>query len=167
MTEQQVTRDDPVNFRKVTWDTFYAIAEDLKLKPEQEAYVSSNALSIGQASFNPGAWYRAIYAGDVPIGFFMLFDPLRPGARPRELIEPGDINLWRFMVDARYQGMGFGTKALDLIIAQIREMPDRRRLTASFLPGEHSPEVFYVNYGFRKTGRMRSKGREVEIDIEL
>jgi len=166
VTDRPLTHDDPVGFGKIRWNTFYAIEDDLKLKPEQEAYVSSKALSIGQASLNPGVWCRTIYAGEVPIIFFMLFDPLRPGALPRELIDPGDITLWRVMIDARYQEMGFGTKALDLIITQFRDMPDKRRLTKKFHPGEHSPEDFYMNYGFQKTGRMRSGRREVEISFQ-
>jgi hypothetical protein len=26
-------------------------------------------------SFNPGGWFRAVYAGDRPVGFVMLFNP--------------------------------------------------------------------------------------------
>jgi diamine N-acetyltransferase len=165
MSEFTVARNDPVSFRKVTWETFYDIAEDLRLAPGQDAYVSSNALSIGQAGFNPGAWYRAIYAGDVAVGFFMLFDPQRPGAIMREMFEPGDVGLWRFMIDARYQGMGFGHTTLDMICALVRNIPHCKRLTSSVIPGRQGPEIFYLKYGFKRTGRFRDNGREVEISI--
>jgi len=165
MTGRIETRDDRVSFRKVTWETIYDI-DALKPAPEQIDYVSSNALSMAQASFNPGAWYRAVYADETPVGFFMLYDPLRPGALPRELMDPGDINLWRFMIDKRYQGLGFGSRALNMICDQVAKMPGTPGLTSSFIPGKHGPEAFYLNYGFKKTGRFRSDRKEVEIRFQ-
>ena len=39
----------------------------LKVAPEQNGFVAPNAVSLGQALFEPRAWYRAIYLEhDVP-----------------------------------------------------------------------------------------------------
>ena len=32
------------------------------------------AFSIAEAHFSPLAWFRAVYAGDTPVGFVMLSD---------------------------------------------------------------------------------------------
>lgn len=44
----------------------------LKVRPEQEKCVASNAYSLAQAHFYPEeAWFRAIYADETPVGFMM------------------------------------------------------------------------------------------------
>ena len=41
--------------------------------------MANNAVSLAQAHFTPEAWYRAIYAGETPVGFMMLDDdPAKP-----------------------------------------------------------------------------------------
>jgi diamine N-acetyltransferase len=153
-----------VTLREITSDTVRAITA-LEVSSKQHGTVASNSVSIAEAHFNKGAWFRAIYADDVPVGFVMLFDPTLPDVEPRDDLEPGDAGLWRFMIDHRYQGQGYGRKALDLVLAYVRSRPGIRRLLSSYVPGKHGPEAFYLNYGFSKTGRLRNKDREVEIWI--
>lgn len=153
-----------VTLREVTRDTVRAITA-LDVSTEQQGTVAPNSVSIAEAYCNKGAWFRAIYADDIPIGFVMLFDPALPDAEPRDGLEPGDTLLWRLMIDHRYQGHGFGRKAIDLVRAYVRSRPSNRRLLSSYVPGPHGPEAFYLNYGFSKTGRLRNKDREVEIWI--
>ena len=65
-----------VSLREVTADTVRAICK-LEVGPEQQGLVAPNAVSIAQAYFEPAAWFRAVYAGDTPVGFAMLYDPTR------------------------------------------------------------------------------------------
>jgi diamine N-acetyltransferase len=61
-----------VTLREITKDNWRDLLR-LKVAPSQEQFVASNAMSIAEAHFNPEvAWFRAIYAGDVPVGFLML-----------------------------------------------------------------------------------------------
>ena len=81
-----------VHFREVTRDNLREVLH-LKVAPEQERFVASNAVSIAQAYFyRDQAWFRALYAGDTPVGFLMLDDE---PAKPR-------YTLWRFMIDTRH-----------------------------------------------------------------
>jgi len=99
-----------------------------------------NAVSLAQALFSPDAWYRAIYADDTPAGFLMLYDEsLRtsPPAHP-------EIALWRFMVDAQFQGQGVGTAALEQVIAHVRNKGLFSSLLVSYVPAPGSPEQFYL-----------------------
>ena len=73
--------------------------------------------------------------------------------------------LWRFMIDVRYQKMGFGKKAMDLLIDHVRTRPGARALGLSCHPGEDGPEPFYRRYGFALTGRMLESEAEMRIDL--
>jgi diamine N-acetyltransferase len=156
----------PVTLREITGKTVREITA-LGVKPEQENNVQSNAVSIAEAYFEPAAWFRAVYARDAPVGFVMLFDPTLPGV----VIDASDVReeveLWRFMIDARYQSYGYGRQALDLVCDWLRSRGDVSSLRSSYVPGPHGAEAFYLDYGFHKTGRLVDDGSEVEISIML
>ncbi len=141
--EKEVTRDSVVSLREITGDTLGAIMR-LKVKPEQEQFVANNAVSIAQAHFEPKAWFRAIYADETPVGFVMLFDD--PDAP--------EYYLWRYMIDARYQRLGFGRQALRLFIDHVRTRPNATELLTSYVPGEGTPAPFYAGLGFVETGKV-------------
>jgi len=99
-----------VTLREVTRDNLRDILR-LKVSPAQERLVAPNAVSIAQAHFHSEAWFRAIYAGDTPVGFAMLEDwTLDPENAPEEWLREPYVALWRFMIDARYQSLGFGAR---------------------------------------------------------
>jgi diamine N-acetyltransferase len=60
--------------------------------------------------------------------------------------------LWRFMVDARYQGHGIGRRAIELLIEHVRTRPGATELFTSCVPGDGSPGPFYEKLGFVYTG---------------
>jgi diamine N-acetyltransferase len=147
-----------VSLREINADTVRQITS-LSVSREQERFVASNAVSLAQALFSPEAWYRAIYADESPAGFVMLYDEsLR--ATPTERPEVG---LWRFMVDARFQGRGIGKAALQQVLAHVRGKALFSSLLVSYVPGHGSPEQFYLRAGFRHTGRVD----EGEIVLEF
>ncbi len=156
MTDEipEITRDSVVSLREVTSETVREICL-LEVSEAQKHFVAPNALSIAQAYFEPKAWFRAIYADETPIGFLMLYDnPDEP-----------EYFLWRFMVDARYQKLGFGKRAMDLLIDYVRTRPGARALALSCHPGEDGPEPFYRRYGFSLTGRMLGVEAEMKLDL--
>lgn len=151
MTEP--TRDSVVTLREVTVETVRAICK-LSPTPHQERFVAPNAVSIAQAYFQKEAWFRAIYADDTPVGFVMLEDrSLLEGVEPELYRGAPYVALWRFMIDGRWQGQGFGKRALQLAIdhARTRNVP---QMLLSYVPGEGSPEPLYRSFGFEPTGDM-------------
>jgi diamine N-acetyltransferase len=133
----------------------------LKVAPAQERLVAPNAVSIAQAHFHPEAWFRGIEAGGVPVGFAMLEDWSRsPGSAPEDWRREPYVGLWRFMVDERYQSLGFGAQALRLLIDHARAVPGAKAMLLSFVPGEGNPEAFYRRFGFEPTGEV-SEGEHV------
>ncbi len=131
-----------VSLREITKETVRAITR-LKVSPEQERFVASNAVSIAEAYFSPDtAWFRAIYADDTPVGFLMLDDNAAAA----------QYFLWRFMIDARYQRKGIGQKALELLFEHVKTRPGASALSTSCVQGEGSPGPFYETMGFVYTG---------------
>ena len=135
-------RGAAVTLREVTKENLRDVLL-LKVAPDQERFVASNAVSIAQAHFHPGvAWFRAIYADETPVGFLMLHD------------EPATATyyLWRFMIDERFQGLGYGRRALALLLEHVRSRPGATALILSHVPGEGDPSPFYAGLGFAHTG---------------
>jgi len=132
-----------VELREVTGETVRDICR-LRTTPEQEAFVAPNAISFAEALFEPKAWFRAIYADEEPVGFVMLHDD-REGQR---------YYLWRLMIDARHQRLGYGRSALELLVAEVLDRPGATELLVSWVPGEGGPEPFYVDLGFVLTGEV-------------
>ncbi len=133
-----------VSLREVTAETVRAVC-NLQVAEHQRHFVAPNAISIAEAYFEQeNAWFRAIYADETPVGFLMLDD------------DPAnaEYNLWRFMIDERYQGLGYGRAALELLIAHARTRPGATELFTSCVPGEGSPCPFYERMGFVYTGAV-------------
>jgi diamine N-acetyltransferase len=126
--------------------------ESLRVTPAQDAFVAGVAESLVEAAETPDAcpWYRAVYAEERPVGFVMLSDNIPPERTEYR----GPYFLWRLLIDARWQGRGYGRGALDLVVAYVRTRPGADRLFTSFVPGSGSPRDFYLGYGFVLTGAV-------------
>ena len=142
-----------VTLQEITADTVRAVTS-LRVTPEQESYVASNAVSIAQAHFHKEAWFRAIYAGTNLVGFVMLRDKTLLSAELRQT----EISLWRFMIDRQYQKSGYGRQALALVLAHARSRPKVLSIQTSYVVGPHGPKDFYLSLGFRHTGDVKSSG---------
>ncbi|AMO25033.1 GNAT family N-acetyltransferase [Ramlibacter solisilvae] len=141
--------ETPVTLREITAATVRQVL-NLSVAESQKGFVASNAVSLAQALFAPEAWYRAIYAGEEMVGFVMLDDQSLlnpPPAHP-------EIGVWRFMVDARHQGRGFGRAAMQQVIHHVRSKGLFTKLELSYVPGPGCPEPFYLSLGFVHTGHV-------------
>ena len=126
---------------------------NLKVADNQTGFVASNAISLAQALFHSQAWYRGIYRGDTAVGFVML-----------ELdMEKPDYYLWRYMIDEKFQGHGYGYKALELVIEHVKSLPNSTEFLLSYVPKEGNPKGFYEKLGFLDTGEIE----EGEVIMKL
>jgi diamine N-acetyltransferase len=155
-----------VVLREIGWDNLHAVLA-LDVDPAQQRFVASNAISIAEARFNPGAWFRSVHANEFLVGFVMLFDPTVPGAIASDPVAPTDMVLWRLMIDRHYQRQGLGRRTLDAVREHIVGLGRFRRLLTSYVPGPGGPRDFYLSYGFTETGRLWDEGTEVEIVLDL
>lgn len=132
-----------IALREITEDTVRKIIS-LEVAENQKGFVAPNSVSLSQALFSRNAWYRAIYADDTPVGFVMLYID----------IDKAEYDVWRFMIDHRHQGYGYGCKAMELVIDYIRQHPGAKKLELSYVPGEGDPSGFYAKCGFEDTGKL-------------
>jgi diamine N-acetyltransferase len=140
-THDSPTPQSEVTLREIDADSVRAVCK-LSVDAAQQQFVERNAVSIAQAHFSAHAWLRAVYADATPVGFVMLEDqPDKP-----------EYYLWRFMIDARYQGMGFGRRALALFIEHVRSRPGATELLTSVVQADGGPQAFYERLGFALTG---------------
>jgi diamine N-acetyltransferase len=143
-----------VELREVTADTVRAVCL-LHVAPDQRGFVAPNAVSFAEAMFEPKAWFRAVVADDVPVGFVMLsIDEAAP-----------EYYLWRFMIDQRYQGRGYGRAAILQVIEHVRALPNATELLVSWVPEPGGPAPFYEGLGFEPTGEI--DGDEVVARLRL
>jgi N-acetyltransferase len=128
--------------------------------------VAPNGTSIAQAAYSPNAWPRAVYVGDAPVGFVMLFDPTMNVANAEKEKLPIDaLYVWRLMVDFKHQGKGYGEQILRAVFEIARERGVFKRVTLSYVMEEGSAKPFYEKLGFRETGKIDDG--EMEMAFEL
>ncbi|UPW84469.1 N-acetyltransferase [Lysinibacillus sp. Ag94] len=115
----------------------------LKPKQEQEEFIASNLYSIAESKFLPQMKIKAIYCGEILIGFAMYG------------IDSDDGNYWiyRFMIDEQFQGRGHGKGAMKLIIEDIRSRDDRTDvILLGYHPDNEQARKLYASMGFKESG---------------
>ena len=60
-----------MELREITFETVRSIIM-LEVSADQRSYVASNAVSIAEAHFNPGAWFRGAFVENTPVGFVKI-----------------------------------------------------------------------------------------------
>ena len=126
-----------INLREITSKNLKSII-DLNVKEDQKDYVALNSVSIAQGHYSKSAWFKGIFNDDRPVGFVML-----------DLIEEENkCFLWRFMIDRKYQGKGFGKIALTQVIDFVRSLNLYTYIATSYVPAENGAGGFYKNFGF-------------------
>ena len=142
-----------IELRAITDDNFLD-AFHLKLKPGQDRFVSHPIRSLAQAYvYRDQCQPFGIYADGTMVGYVMvIYDYDVP-----------EYDIWHMMIDESMQGRGFGSAALDRVLAYIRTKPfgpsDRIALTCN----KNNPvaKMLYERKGFAETGI------EDEDEIEL
>lgn len=134
-----------VKLKHVTADNWEAVV-DLELHDEQEDFVAENAYSLAESKFNPFARPRAIYAGKRIVGFLM-YESLEAEGKPHE------VSIYRFMIDKRHQGKGYGRAALARALDEIRRNSRIRKISICYVPNNPVAKQFYESFGFAEVGR--------------
>jgi diamine N-acetyltransferase len=135
---------DDVTLRAVTADNRQAVAR-LELEPGQDDLVASNAESLAEARHDPDARPRAVYAGERLVGFLMY-----------DVTEADDAgceaSIYRFMIDRRHQGEGYGRAALAKALDEIRAIGEVKKVSIRYLPENPVAKPFYASFGFVEVG---------------
>lgn len=131
----------------------------LKVRKDQESFVALNIESLAEAYATRNAGFHAlplaVYDEEVLIGFVMIGKGTVGEEGESETIKK-NYCLWRFMIDARYQGKGYASKILDEVIRLVKTFPygPAEYIWLSYEPENlHGREVYH-KYGFRENGEM-------------
>ena len=115
-----------LTLEKVTGRNVWEILQ-LHVKEEQQNFVAGNDISIIEAyttiTGGGSAFPFGIYDDGVPVGFLMIgYDTDDSWENPPRIAR-NNYNLWRLMIDQRYQHKGYGKTALQLALDFINTMP--------------------------------------------
>lgn len=109
-----------------------------------EEFVASNAYSILQSFYEDDWIIKAIEHKGELIGFAMY-----GYCEERNFYE-----LCRFMIDRKYQGQGYGTQALSLIVEEMKNKYDCNEIYLSTEPENARAKHVYEKFGFVSTGEI-------------
>ncbi|MFI9594442.1 GNAT family N-acetyltransferase [Nonomuraea sp. NPDC052265] len=130
----------------------------VKVRPDQEGFVSSVAKSLAEAYVQPQvAWPRLILDDDRPVGFLMAFLDIDWNGKGVDFRS----GLWRLNVAAEAQGQGVGRFAVRAVAAEVKRRGGAQ-VFVTWQPGEGGPENFYRKLGFQLTGE-ESGGETVGV----
>ena len=144
--------------------------ECINLAPTAEqqriGFVSPNQFSLAQAYAE--RWWQpyAIYVDECMVGF-VLYGCLPTSGLPTQYhdAEPGVHFILRFMIDARYQGRGYGRSGMTAVIAQIKTEPGVHKIAISYDTSNPVMAQLCGSVGFLPTGRLIDD--EIEACISL
>jgi histidinol dehydrogenase len=143
--------------RPVTSDDVIPLVK-LKVSPDQEKFVASNAVSLAQAAYKPPGRPFGLWCDGQPVGFLLLWDARRD---PDETLDM--LYIWRLMIDADHQGKGHGAAAVRWVIEEGRRM-GVAEVGLSHVP-ENTVGKFYARFGFRYNGKVNEGEHEMVLPL--
>jgi diamine N-acetyltransferase len=144
-------------------DANRSAVEALRITPAQQEYGDTVVEALEEAGRSPEGrpWWRAVYAGDAPVGFVMLGLDAPPGDERY----PFRFFLWKLLIDERFQQRGYGTETIDAVVTMLRDRYAAEALFTSAVRGPASPVTFYENYGFVRTGEIVDDEIVLRLDL--
>lgn len=157
----------PVELRDIVTDADRKAALGVRIGPGQDAFVADVATSLHEATEYPEACarYWTINDGDDVVGFLMLSDGIPADVLAEDPTLVGPYFLWRLLIDERQQRKGYGSAALDALVAYVRTRPGAEALLTSAGQGEGGPQPFYERYGFVPTGEVHDGEVVLRLDL--
>ena len=159
-----------LRLEKVTGKNVWDILK-LEVLDDQKYFVAGNDTSIIEAYIaitgNGHAFPFGIYDGDMPVGFIMIGFDVDDYWDDAPEIARGNYNLWRLMIDKKYQGKGYGKEAVRLALDFINTLPcgSAEYCWLSYDPENEAARNVYSSFGFSETGEM--DGEELIAVLKL
>ncbi len=148
-----------IRLEQITGKNIWDILK-LEVGEDQKNFVAPNDRSIIEAyvaiTRNGQAFPFGIYDGETPVGFCMIGFGADDDWEDAPAIAEGNYNLWRFMIDKRYQGRGYGREAMKRIMEFIATEPcgPAGYCWLSYEPENTKAKALYESFGFRETGEF-------------
>ena len=159
-----------LQLEKITGKNVWDILK-LCVSEEQKNFVAGNDISIIEAytaiTENGNAFPFGIYEEDTPVGFLMIGFDTDAYWDEAPSIAKGNYNLWRLMIDKRYQGKGYGKEAVRLALEFIKTFPCGKAeyCWLSYEPENETASRLYRSFGFVETGEMDGEERIAALKL--
>ncbi|WP_340025687.1 GNAT family N-acetyltransferase [Paenibacillus sp. FSL K6-1096] len=121
----------------------------LSVSAGQLGLVASNADSLVHATNEPTSVPYGIFNDEEMVGF-ILFD--------NERYTDGYYWILRFMIDAGFQGKGYGRAAIKEVIKMLSTREDCTQIRVSHKPHNLTASKLYKSVGFTETGELEDNG---------
>lgn len=149
------------------------VGEILKLEvfDNQKRFVAPNNISIIEAYLaiveNGHVFTFGIYNDDAPVGFLMIGFDVNSDDADAPKIAKGNYNIWRFMIDKKFQGKGFGKKAMNLALEFVNTFPcgTAKYCWLSYESDNYVAQQLYQSVGFVETDEK--DGEEIVAILKL
>ena len=149
------------------------VGKILKLEgfDNQKSFVATNNSSIIEAYIarteNNHVFTFGIYNDDTPIVFLMIGFDVNSDDEGVPKVSKGNYNIWRLMIDKKFQGKGFGKKAMDLAIEFVNTFPcgTAKYCWLSYENDNDVAQQLYKSVGFVETDEK--DGEEIVAILEL
>ena len=142
-----------IELRDITKKNYFDVL-NLEVQPNQRNYIASNSISLAEAYVydKNGDFIAplAVYDKEVLVGFVMIAYDRKIG------ISKGNYLLFRFMIDQRFQGLGYFKPTMDAVIDFVSSEPAGKatNLWLSYEPENKHARSCYLHYGFKETGQV-------------
>ena len=144
-----------ISLRAITPENYREVIS-LRVSKEQEQLVAPNVLTLAQMQFRHEKIALAIYAEDTPVGL-IAYDLY-------------DYDIWRLMIDERYQRKGYGRQALKRVIEILRLHGAQSEARTDIAPDNIAAKTLYESLGFRVSQPLSStsdKSKTIEMILQL
>ena len=154
-----------IRLEKITWDNYRKVLK-LRVSKEQGNFVASNDASLIQAfvesSSGTPVYAFAIYHGKTVVGFIQLmYSHDWTGYEREDWLSSEEYKryegtpyyyIWRFMVDKRFQGRGYGSEAMRQALDFIKTYPagEAKYVLLSYEPSNEVGKKLYASFGFEE-----------------
>lgn len=175
-------RKTNLHLEKVTGDNVEAIVK-LRVAREQKEFVASNSWSLIDAylSLADGepVFPFGVYNGKTPVGFIMIsYLNDWSGYKRDAWLNSEDYKfykdkyfyyIWRFMIDKKYQGRGYGREALRLALDFIKTYPCGKAeyCVLSYEPLNEAAKKLYGSFGFEELNKPGYYEEDDEVSAVL
>jgi diamine N-acetyltransferase len=155
-----------VQLREIVTEADRAAVMGLRRAPGQERYLPDMDDHFEEAERYPQACPRlfSVHDGDQLVGFAMISDGIPQPTLDADPEIVGPYYLWRLLIDASFQGRGYGRATIDAVADYVRARGGEV-LWTSCVAGDGSPQPFYLHLGFYKSGRVAFGEEVLGLDL--
>ena len=145
-----------ITLKEITKDNIEQVLA-LKVNDNQNSFVITTAESLAKAYvYYKTAWPFAVYQDDTPVGFIMM----------GYYEEKKYYTLWEFLIDYKYQGRGYGRKALLLGIQFLKDTFNVKEIYTGVASGNQVAKNLYKSVGFEETGIFEDGMEELRLILK-